>query len=63
MKINSGKIKKELKRLKLTQEEFAGMLGMTRQGFGQILKREKTTFTRLSKIAVMLDMEDKDLVI
>ncbi|MBA7559108.1 hypothetical protein ES708_00721 [subsurface metagenome] len=63
MKINSEKIKKELKRLRVTQEEFADSIGMTRQGFGQILKRKKTTFARLNQIATTLDMDAKDLLL
>ncbi|MCD6295928.1 MAG: helix-turn-helix transcriptional regulator [Deltaproteobacteria bacterium] len=63
MKINSEKIKKKLKRLKITQDEFArDKLNMTRQGLGQILSREKTTFKTLNKIADVLGMDAKDLL-
>ena len=63
MKINSDKIKKELKRLQITQDEFAkNKLNMTRQGLGQILSREKTTFKTLNKIADVLGLDAKDLL-
>ena len=63
MKINSQKIKNELRRLGLTREVFAKSIGMTRQGFEQVLTRRKTTFKTLNKIADKLSLDAKDIVV
>jgi transcriptional regulator with XRE-family HTH domain len=62
MKINSEKIRKELVRKGWTLGGFAQALNMTRQGFGQVLSREHTTFKTLDKIAALLEYDAKDLL-
>ena len=63
MKVNTDKIKREIKRQGLTQMGFAKSIDMTRQGFEQILTRETTTFKTLDIIADALGVDAKDLLV
>lgn len=63
MKINSDKIRNELKRIGITHEDFAKSIDMTRQGFGLMLKTKTTTFKTINTIAEKLSLDAKDLII
>lgn len=63
MKINSDKIRNELKRIGITHEDFAESIDMTRQGFWLMLKTKTTTFKTINTIAEKLSLDAKDLII
>lgn len=63
MKINTEKIKREIKRQGISQMGFAESIGMTRQGLWEVLTRETTTFKTLNLIAEALGVDGKDLLL
>jgi lambda repressor-like predicted transcriptional regulator len=62
MKIDTGKIITEMKRLGYSQNTLAPRIGKTRQALGYILKTGSTKFKTLGEIADALGMDGKDLI-
>ncbi len=63
MKINSEKLRREIKGRGHTLESFSDRLKMTRQGISIILSRQRTTIKTLTKIGNELSVDPKDLLI
>lgn len=65
MKLNLKKLKKEMKRLKLSQTDLALKMKppLTRQGVSWLLATGRTKFTTVDTIARALGIEPKDLII
>ena len=65
MKLNIKKLKKEMKRLKLSQTDLALKMkpSMTRQGISWLMATGRTKFTTVDIIAQALEIESKDLII
>lgn len=65
MKLNIKKLKKEMKRLKLTQTALALKMKpkMTRQGISWLIATGRTKFTTVDTIARALEIEPRDLII
>jgi len=62
MKINSEKIIKELERIGWSKYRLAKELNMTRQGIYSLLLRRTCPFSKLDKLAAILNYEPKDLL-
>ena len=64
MKLNIKKLKKEMKRLKLTQTALADKMKppMTRQGISFLMASGRTKFATVDVIARALEIEPKDLI-
>jgi len=62
MRVNTEKIKFELKRLKWTQTRLAKEIGMTRQGISYIMKKQTAPLKTIDRIAKPLHLDGKDLL-
>ena len=64
MKLNHKKIKRELKRLGWTQEEFAKKMGKNhRQQVSYYLNQDRLSMSIINDMARVLDLDPKDLLI
>ena len=65
MKLNIKKLKKEMKRLKLSQTDLADKMkpSMTRQGISFLIASGKTKFATVDSLAKVFDIDSKDLII
>ena len=65
MKLNIRKLKKEMKRLNLSQTDLANKMkpSMTRQGISWLMATGRTKFITVDTIARALEIESKDLII
>ena len=64
MKLNKRKIRKEIKRLGMSQASFAkNKLSKTPQAFHSILSSDNHTIETVNVIAKALDIDPKDLLI
>lgn len=65
MRLNIKKLKKEMKRLKLSQTDLALRMKpkMTRQGISWLMSSAKTKFATVDNIAKVLDIDSKALII
>lgn len=63
MKLNTKKIKTEMKRQKLRQTDIALKLGLTRQRIHYIINSGTKSFRVTEMIAKVLKLEPKDLII
>ena len=64
MKLNIKKLKKEMKRLNLSQTDLANKMKppMTRQGISWLMATGRTKFATVDIIAKVLDLEPRDLI-
>jgi len=63
MKLNISKIDKEIKRLGLSRPQFAALVGISKQSVYYIYVKESTSFGMIERLAKVLDMDPKDLLI
>jgi DNA-binding XRE family transcriptional regulator len=61
--INTIKIENRRKKLNITKYRMADKLGMSRQTYYSILNTKSTTLKTLEKIASILDLKARDLII
>jgi len=62
MKINSAKIKSELKRRGWRQKELAQYIRMSPQAISMLLKRKTSRIATINKIAKVFEVDGKDLL-
>jgi len=62
MKVNTQKIRFELKRLKWTQSKLAKEIGMSRQALWYIMKNQTAPLKTIDRIAKPLHLDGKDLL-
>ena len=63
MKINTTKIEKYRKRAQMTMAAFAKLIGIQTSTYFYIIKKATTKFKTVDKIAKVMDVESKDLLI
>lgn len=63
MNLNTEKIKKEIKRNDWTIYEFAEKLGMSFQSIYWIFSHKSTRLSTINKMAKVLELDPKDLLI
>jgi len=63
MRLNTDLIEIRRRQLGLKKGELADRLEMTRQGLHYILYNRKTSIENITKIADVLDVEPKDLLV
>jgi len=62
MKVNTQKIKREIKRREIGVARLAKEVGITRQGLYLILKKKTTSLSTLNKLARILKIDARDLL-
>lgn len=63
MELNSLLIKRKIRQLGLKQEDFAVLVGLRRGGLQYVLNRKSTTMDTLSRIARVLGVDPKELLV
>jgi transcriptional regulator with XRE-family HTH domain len=61
--LNINKIEKRRVQLKISKREMAKRLDMSRQSYYDTLSKKSTTFKTLDKIASILGLKAKDLIL
>jgi transcriptional regulator with XRE-family HTH domain len=61
--INTNLIETRREKLKITKYRMADLLGMSRQSYYSILTNKSTTLNTLEKIANILGLKPKDLIL
>jgi transcriptional regulator with XRE-family HTH domain len=62
MQINIQKLERERSRLGMTKAQFSDHFGLSISTYSKILSNKSTALKTLTKIAVMLDLDPKDLL-
>jgi transcriptional regulator with XRE-family HTH domain len=63
MKLNIPKVRREMKLLKMSQADLAKELGLTRQAVWKYFKYGATSFRVVDRLAKVLGLDPKDLII
>jgi len=63
MKINTKKLEAERKRLKLSMRGFSRKFGLEASTYRKICEVESTTFKTLTRIASVLHLDPRDLLL
>lgn len=61
--ININLLETRRKKLKISKYRMADLLGMSRQSYYSILTKKSTRLNTLDKIAKILNLDPKDLII